>query len=160
WTSAGGMVPLGDLSGGSFFSRANGLASDGSVVVGYSISASGTEAFRWTEAGGIVGLGDLTGGWFFSDAQDISADGTVVVGNSEAASGLTAFIWDQVRGIRNLGDVLVNVGLDLTGWTLGSVGESHPTDTSSSAMGPTPPAIMRPGLRLSPDPAMPTATGR
>ncbi len=36
-----------------------GLSADGSVVVGVSNSASGTEAFRWTAGGGMVGLGDL-----------------------------------------------------------------------------------------------------
>ncbi|PHQ88682.1 MAG: HAF repeat/PEP-CTERM domain-containing protein, partial [Sulfurimonas sp.] len=66
------LVGLGDLAGGSFFSRAFSVSSDGSVVVGESTSASGLEAFRWTQTGGIVGLGDLTGGSFFSRARDVS----------------------------------------------------------------------------------------
>ena len=56
---------LGDLTGGSFQSRAYGVSSDGSVVVGGSSSTSGTEAFRWTSSG-MVGLGDLPGGFFWS----------------------------------------------------------------------------------------------
>jgi uncharacterized membrane protein len=52
WTSAGGMVGLGDLSGGFFFSRANTISSDGLVIIGDSNSTNGWEAFRWTSAGG------------------------------------------------------------------------------------------------------------
>lgn len=68
---------LGDLPGGDFFSAtgrgalpgsdlwgaAVGASADGSVIVGNSNSAFGsnTEAFRWTSGGGMVGLGDLPG---------------------------------------------------------------------------------------------------
>jgi probable HAF family extracellular repeat protein len=38
---------LGDLPGGDFFSSAHGVSPDDSVVVGYSITANGFEAFRW-----------------------------------------------------------------------------------------------------------------
>ena len=55
------MVGLGDLPGGTFISPAHGVSSDGSVVVGFSNSALGQEAFRWTSGGGMVGLGDLPG---------------------------------------------------------------------------------------------------
>jgi probable HAF family extracellular repeat protein len=55
---------LGDLSGGSFYSYANGVSADGSVVVGRGSSANGNEAFRWTQGTGMVGLGDLSGGIF------------------------------------------------------------------------------------------------
>ncbi len=64
--SFAGIIPsfqgLGDLTGGGVGSFASGVSGDGSVVVGRSFGASGTEAFRWTSGGGMVGLGDLTGG--------------------------------------------------------------------------------------------------
>ena len=47
WTSEGGMVGLGDLSGGDFFSVAIDTSADGSAIVGYSKGASGFEAFLW-----------------------------------------------------------------------------------------------------------------
>jgi probable HAF family extracellular repeat protein len=114
------MVGLGDLPGGSFNSRAYGVSADGSVIVGYGNSASGSEAFRWTSGGGMVGLGDLPGGSFGSRANGVSADGSVVVGYDYSASGYgEAFIWDTANGMRNLKDVLVNdFSLNLTGWTL------------------------------------------
>ncbi len=122
WTEAGGMAGLGDLAGGSFFSLANGVSSDGSIVVGRSESASGIEAFRWTEAGGMTGLGDLAGGGYFSEALGVSADGSVIVGWSTPASGedaLEAYIWDAGVGMSALKSVLeIELGLDLTGWTL------------------------------------------
>ena len=34
WTEGSGMVGLGDLAGGSFYSVANAVNADGSVVVG------------------------------------------------------------------------------------------------------------------------------
>jgi probable HAF family extracellular repeat protein len=111
---------LGDLPGGTDYSCAWGASGDGSVVVGWSSSASADkEAFRWTSAGGMVGLGDLPGGKYYSLAYGVSGDGSVVVGGGYSASGYEAFIWDQTGGMQSLKDVLVNdYGLDLTGWTL------------------------------------------
>jgi probable HAF family extracellular repeat protein len=114
------MVGLGDFPGGIFFSQANGVSADGSVVVGESSSAAGFEAFRWTEATGMVGLGDLPGGDFSSEALGVSADGSVIVGVSNTASGSEAFLWDAANGMRNLRDVLISQGADLSGWNLGS----------------------------------------
>jgi len=105
----------------NFNSRATGVSADGSVVVGFSFSANGTEAFRWTQGTGIVGLGDLSGGGFFSIATGVSGDGSVVVGigNAGNSSSGRAFIWNISQGMRSLQEVLTNdYGLNLTGWTL------------------------------------------
>lgn len=83
---------LGDLPGGEFKSVALAVSAHGSVVVGYSISTSGQEAFRWTSGGGMVGLGDLPGGPFSSSARGVSADGSVIVGRSTPAV-YEAFRW-------------------------------------------------------------------
>jgi probable HAF family extracellular repeat protein len=105
---AASLTPLGDLPGGSFFSVANGISADGSVVVGQSTSASGDEAFRWTSSGGMVGLGFLPGsvpGDSFSQALGVSADGSVIVGESTMASGREAFRWTSGGGMVSLGDL-------------------------------------------------------
>jgi probable HAF family extracellular repeat protein len=105
---------LGDLSGGSFSSRAIGISADGSVVVGTGTSASGDEAFRWEDTGTcaldntgddprMAGLGDLPGSIFRSTAGGVSADGSVVVGDSYSASGPEAFRWDSEGGMVGLG---------------------------------------------------------
>jgi probable HAF family extracellular repeat protein len=65
---------LGDLAGGLELSVANGISADGKVVVGYSHSATGPEAFRWTLDDGMEGLG-------FPIAFAVSGDGAVVVGH-------------------------------------------------------------------------------
>jgi len=105
WTQQTGIVRLGDLSGGSFDSRAWGTSADGSVVVGVGNSANG--------------LGDLSGGDFYSFAYGVSGDGSVVVGYSSSANGNEAFIWNSTQGMRSLKEVLTNdYGLNLTGWTL------------------------------------------
>lgn len=95
WTSSGGLVGLGDLSGGSFTSRALDVSADGSVVVGYSFSSNGIEAFRWTNVGGMQGLGDLPGGAFGSNAEASSADGRTTVGYSQGVQR-QAVRWDAV----------------------------------------------------------------
>jgi probable HAF family extracellular repeat protein len=101
------FTPIGDLPGGNFSSSAIAVSADGSLVVGASGSASGTqEAFRWTRAGGMVGLGDLPGGEFYSVANSVSADGSVVAGYATVAPGTTvhqAFRWTAAGGMVGLG---------------------------------------------------------
>jgi len=116
WTAAGGMVGLGDLTGGKFYSWATGVSANGSVVVGQGSSTADGEAFRWTASGGMVGLGDLPGGSFSSIAFGLSADGSVVVGQGSSALGDEAFICDGLSGMRSLRQVL---GPTVpAGWTL------------------------------------------
>ena len=84
------MVGLSDLDGGGFSSFARDVSADAAVVVGYSNSASGSEAFFWTSADGTrsvmyilpddYGLGSSLTGWTLGRAMAISADGTTVVG--------------------------------------------------------------------------------
>jgi probable HAF family extracellular repeat protein len=105
------FIPLGDLPGGGFYSAANGVSDDGSVVVGASESALGGEAFRWTSATGMVGLGDLPGGRFTSGAEAVSADGNVVVGtgwiddSSHDGDEMSPFRWTSATGMVDLGDL-------------------------------------------------------
>ncbi len=97
---------VGDLSGGRFYSIAEAISADGSVVVGGSESAGGNEAFIWTSSGGIQGLGDLPGGGFNSWAKDVSGDGSMVTGFSDSGSDSykqEAFLWTQSGGIQGLG---------------------------------------------------------
>jgi len=111
WTADGGLVGLGAFPGGAGFeSYASGVSSDGSVVVGGSISALSQvppEAFRWTAGGGMVGLGDLPGDSYIdSTAMGVSADGSVVVGRGTPASGdEEAFRWTSGGGMVGLGDL-------------------------------------------------------
>ena len=123
WTDESGDIvveSLGDLEGDGFRGRAHAASYDGSVIVGFSKSELGYEAFRWTESEGMIGLGDLPGGAFESYAWDVSCDGSVIVGYATSEAGLEAFIWDESNGMRNLQrDVLEGIfGLDLTGWSL------------------------------------------
>ncbi len=103
WTPLGGMVGLGDLSGGAFNSRATGASADGSVVVGIGAVSGGYRAFRWTSAGGMVSLGGLPGGEGQSWASGVSGDGSKVVGHGLASHGDEAFIWTTTDGMVGLG---------------------------------------------------------
>ena len=120
--AADSFAGLGDLVGGNF-SQAFGVSADGTVVVGYSYSANGPEAFRWTQAGGMVGLGDLAGGIFFSLARGVSADGTVVVGYSNTDTHNEAFRW--VANSSGTGGVMSGLG------RLGVVGSSYANGVSA-----------------------------
>ena len=124
WTAASGMVGLGDLQGGAFYSAAYGVSKDGMVVVGESASANGTEAFR-LENNIMVGLGDLSGQTFKSTAYGISANGSVVVGaaNSAKASLFSseAFRWTAASGMVGLGD-LPGAGFNSQAYSVSSDG--------------------------------------
>ena len=82
------MTGLGDLSGGEFKSKAWNVSADGSIVVGYSESALGYEAFVWDTDNGMRNLKDVLEGdygldltgWTLREAWDISADGLTIVG--------------------------------------------------------------------------------
>ena len=96
--------PLGDLPGGQVRSTATAVNADGTVVVGYSESASGEQAFRWTQQTGMYGLGSLGGDPFRSTARAVSADGRIVFGDSVTPDddddpnsvSLAAFRWTIV----------------------------------------------------------------
>jgi probable HAF family extracellular repeat protein len=97
WTPVVGMIGLGDLPAGVFFSEAHGVSADGSVVVGRASSDRGDEAFIWDESHGMRSVQtlletdfgvDLTG-WHLEIAIDISADGRTIVGTGTNPSGNT-----------------------------------------------------------------------
>ncbi|MBL8200979.1 MAG: hypothetical protein JNK40_08410 [Chromatiales bacterium] len=126
WTAATGMTSLGHLPGhlGFEVSRAWGISSDGSIIVGEALNASNAaEAYRWTSQTGMVGLGFLPGG-SSSVARDVSADGSIVVGRAEGLdsygnlAGL-AFVWTPETGMKGLLELLVGRGVTgLDGWSL------------------------------------------
>lgn len=108
-TASTGMQGLGDLPGGDYYSPANAVSANGSVVVGVSNTGHGIfdyEAYRWTSNTGMQGLGDLPGGTTQSRANSVSADGSVVVGWSHSSHGYgEAFRWTSNTGMQGLGDL-------------------------------------------------------
>jgi len=111
WLGAGPPAGLGDVPGGTGVSRAYGVSSDGSVIVGKGNAGSSFQAedlgvaMRWTAATGMVSLGFLPGGSDLSIATGVSADGATIVGFSRTAAGAEAFRWtatDQMVGLGTL----------------------------------------------------------
>ncbi|WP_200276023.1 hypothetical protein [Haloferula rosea] len=119
WTSAGGMVALGDLSGGGLFSEANAISNDGTVIVGGGQHGAGNEGVVWTN-GVISSIGDFDGGDTASLLTDVTADGTIAVGQGTDALGEAALIWSSEFGIGNLNTLLAEQGVNLGGWRLTS----------------------------------------
>jgi probable HAF family extracellular repeat protein len=101
WTRSDGLVGIGDLVGGEFFSCAYGASNDGSVIVGVGRSDADEEAFRWTEAAGMVSIAS----GLRSQAKDVSADGSVIVGWKTGLFNYEAFRWTEATGMVGLGTV-------------------------------------------------------
>jgi probable HAF family extracellular repeat protein len=89
WSAPTGMATLGAFStgGSTMYSYAQGVSADGNMVIGYSTTPNGQEAFFWTPQGGMVNLLDAltaagadTTGWLLSYAYAVSADGRFIVG--------------------------------------------------------------------------------
>jgi len=110
FVNAASFMSLGDLEGGSYFSRAMDVSADGSVVIGEGASSLGDESFRWTKSQGIEGLG------FVGQAYAVSSDGSVIVGHSVHR----AFRWTEAQGMENLGSL--TGGYDSEAWDVSSDG--------------------------------------
>lgn len=112
---AASLTPLGHLRGsnGTPQSFAIGMSDDGSVVVGYSHSRHGPQAFRWTSAEGMTALGvNSLGPGYLRMANAVSAAGDVIVGegySSQTPLQSEAFHWTRTDGT-------VRVTGDLPGW--------------------------------------------
>ena len=96
-------------------SEARGVSGDGSIVAGWTFTASGQRrAFRWTRENGIEDLGTLGGNT--SEAYAISLNGRVIVGISTTAqAGFSRpFRWQSETGMQPLGDI-PGVSYDVSG---------------------------------------------
>jgi probable HAF family extracellular repeat protein len=99
WTAAKGMVGLGDLPGGNVLSEADAANYDGSVVVGWSTTALGMEAFIWDAAHGMRRIADVLAaagayiptGWILRSASGVTTNAGVVtvVGTGTNPAGYT-----------------------------------------------------------------------
>lgn len=96
------ITDLGDLSGGADYSVATSINNAG-LVVGYSESATGLEAFVW-QSGKMQGLGYLPGGSGRSVANGVNEVGQVA-GMNLTVEGARAFIWSSSEGMKDLGDL-------------------------------------------------------
>jgi uncharacterized membrane protein len=73
------------------------------MIVGYSASEPGEEAFLWSKKMGTRSLGDLPGGRHQSAAWSVSADGAIVVGWGSTELGRRTFRWTEKTGLVDLG---------------------------------------------------------
>ena len=120
WTSAEGMIGLGDLPGGPMESNAVAASTDGSVIVGHGTpSDTSTEGVIWAD-GIMTSVGDLPGGENVSRLLDVTGDGSTAVGFGTDEDGMKAVIWDETNGLRTVLSLATDLGVDLTGWQLTS----------------------------------------
>ena len=105
WTSAGGMVGLGILAGGTY-SIANGVNANGTVVVGSADqptplipSIRGAYATRWSAAGGLQTVSDwltangvAVGSNTFTDAVAVDASGNAVIGKGQIGGRTQSYL--------------------------------------------------------------------
>jgi probable HAF family extracellular repeat protein len=108
WTKQGLQVnEIGTLGA---MSSATDVSANGDIIVGFSDSNKGREAFVWSDQTKMQGLGDLEGGEYYSEATGVSSDGKIVVGIGSGADGSSGFIWSQSEGIRDIALVLGKYG--------------------------------------------------
>ena len=104
-TAGAGIVGLGDLPGGSFYSIVTDASSDGTVVTGWgsvalSTHGSRAHAVRWDAAGAMQDLG-IPADFTDSAGLGVSPDGSTIVGSAGGANGArnpTAWTWTEGRG--------------------------------------------------------------
>jgi probable HAF family extracellular repeat protein len=93
--SSRSFIALGDLEGGAMHGAARAVSADGSVVVGYSISDIGMQAFRWTRAQGLEALPLV-------DATAVTADGEKIVGYRNVDFRSEPVCWTAAGGVESL----------------------------------------------------------
>lgn len=101
WTAGTGLIPLARRKKKIIETSPDGVAADGSIIVGSKPEGRDRLAFRWTEATGIVNLGTLPG-HNNSFARDVSSDGMVVVGQGyrrrKSSTPRIPIYWDGDTG--------------------------------------------------------------
>ena len=102
WTASSGTQDLGNIPSG-WWSQANGVSGDGSVVVGQGnivvdFNQGWNRAYRWTSSTGMQSIGSLHQ-WSHSNALGVNFDGSVIVGESFDQ----AFRWTSGSGMVGLG---------------------------------------------------------
>lgn len=124
WTSAGGLVGLGDLPGGPFSSSANDVSGNGSIIVGEGMAGNDTLAVRWDPVHGIQRIQDLLianglasslVGWQLTGATSISDDGQTIAGWGNGPGGIQG--WVATIPIPEPSSFLLS-GISLAGWIL------------------------------------------
>lgn len=121
WTSTTGMVGLGFLQPGQFYSEATAISRDGSTIVGNVRQTSGwNQAFVWREGMGMVGLPGLST-TNSGRAFGVNDNGTLIVGDSGdirtatmwvngvpmTLGAVPGFIRSQANGVNDTGTVVV-----------------------------------------------------
>lgn len=104
--TAASFTPLGDLTGGTYFSGVTDISGNGTIVVGHSSTAAGTRPFIWTAGTGMVEMA-AADGITPTGVNAISGDGKVIIGSS--ATGL-AWRWSSASGFEPLVPVAGETG--------------------------------------------------
>ncbi len=127
--TGGSSAHLGHLPGFPEYSIAHGVSVDGAVIIGSQVQLSGgppdpclpsaSIPTVWSATDGLKPLAAVWPGLSSATASGVSAGVARVAG---IGPGFVPVLWDATHGARNLHTVLsVELGLDLTGWTLQSV---------------------------------------
>lgn len=108
---AADLIGLGDLPGGKHCSLANGISSDGSLVVGHSFREGGFSPFVWSAESGMTLLGPPTSTGRNAQCNCVSADGSLFAGAGAVAGekGYTARIWSSDGATTSLSTVWGNI---------------------------------------------------
>ena len=105
-------------------SIAKAISLDGTAVTGWSDPTSGArQAFWWQRGGTTATAIPYLAGDNWNEGLAMNADGQVIGGFSTLSTGgaKRAFIWDATNGSREVRQMLIDAGIDMTGWELEEV---------------------------------------
>jgi probable HAF family extracellular repeat protein len=107
WTEGGGMVALGDLATGCFFSAAYAVSADGTLIGGPAENALANTAATWSSADGWTDLGFATSTDNSSAIAAVTPDKQWFAGTHRigATAEYQVFRWSSAGGQELLGDL-------------------------------------------------------
>ena len=100
------------------------ISADGTAISGWSYPVSGyRQAFWWQRGSTTATEIPYLAGDDWNEGQAMNRDGQLVGGFSTKTGGgaKRAFIWDATNGTREMKQVLIDAGIDMTGWELEEV---------------------------------------
>ena len=127
WWEAGQFTVCPTLVGpasNSNESSGKAISMDGTVVTGWSMPTSGyRQAFWWQRGSATATAIPYLAGDDHNEGQAVNRDGQLVGGFSTLSTGgaKRAFIWDATNGSREVRQMLIDAGIDMTGWELEEV---------------------------------------
>jgi len=125
WTRSAGVEWIENLAGTTSNTVAMAISSDGSTVVGNTISPSGyKESYRWTPAGGMISLRSDLGNPEATRVAGVSGDGSRIAGTYEISFATLSgnWLWNSDGTVNDMREVPVHSSGSISPWGVSADG--------------------------------------